>query len=228
LKDPHFDIREFLPQPAGSEAADTYIYSPSEYPISDDPISERWEDHELQALQHLPQSEELLQATVYKPTDNFTTPAADQPSFLGDYPISSFHLHSNEMTVEAVPGPQPEHRATQGESREPAAVADDKAIHGNFIPVSHSHSNSRGRNKHKSQSSSYETVLRLSLTDEQVDKITSVYVVSALAFPSSPTNILPGSPMKTTLLPPASVYWASGTKKLEHPSRPLGRARQRK
>jgi hypothetical protein len=119
---------------------------------------------------------------VYKPTDNFITRAADHPSFLGDYPISPFHLHSNEMTFEAVTGPRSEHRATQGESREPSAVADDKVIHGNFIPVSHSHSNSRGRNKHKSQSSSYETVLRLSLTDEQVDKITSVYVVSALAF----------------------------------------------
>ncbi|KAK0740169.1 hypothetical protein B0T18DRAFT_393047 [Schizothecium vesticola] len=173
LKDPRFDIREFLPLPAGSEATDTYIYSPSEYPSSEDPTSERWEDHDLQALQYPPQSEELLQPTVFKPTDNFTGRAADELSYMSDYPSPS-HLHSNAMTFEVVPGPQPEQRATQGEPREPAAVADDKAIHGNFIPVSHSHSNSRGRNKHKSQSSSYETVLRLSLTDEQVDKITSV------------------------------------------------------
>jgi len=177
LKDPHFDIRELLPLETGSEATDTYIYSPSEYPTSEDPISERWEDHDLQALQYPPQSEELLQPTVFNPTDNFNRRAADELSFMNDYP-SPFHLYSNEMTIEAVPGPQPEQRATQGELHGPFAVADDKAIHGNFIPVSHSHSNSRGRNKHKSQSSSYETVLRLSLTDEQVDKITSVYVTS--------------------------------------------------
>lgn len=180
MKDPRFDIQCYLP--FATTAGDTYTdtCSPSEYPDgghpdgeypqSVEPSNDGWEDHELQ----------LLQPTVFQPSDDFTTRAADKPSYQSEYPKSPSPLHSNEMTFEAVPGSQPEQRATQGESRELAAMADDKAIHGNFIPVSHSHSNSRGRNKHK-PSNSYETILRLSLTDDQVDKLTSVYVLSALA-----------------------------------------------
>lgn len=180
MKDPRFDIQCYLP--FATTAGDTYTdtCSPSEYPDgghpdgeypqSVEPSNDGWEDHELQ----------LLQPTVFQPTDDFSTRAADKPSYQSEYPKSPCPLHSNEMTFEAVPGSQPEQRATQGESRELAATADDKAIHGNFIPVSHSHSNSRGRNKHK-PSNSYETILRLSLTDDQVDKLTSVYVLSALA-----------------------------------------------
>lgn len=179
MKDPRFDIQCYLP--FATTAGDTYTdtcspseYPDGEYPQSVEPSNEGWEDHELQ----------LLQPTVFQPADDFTTRAAEKPSYQSEYPRSPYPLHSNEMTFEAVPGSQPEQRATQGESREPAVLADDKAIHGNFIPVSHSHSNSRGRNKHK-PTNSYETILRLSLTDDQVDKLTSVYVLSALAISSS-------------------------------------------
>ena len=91
-----------------------------------------------------------------------------------DYRLGPFVVSTDDMSFEAVRGRQREQRGA-ADSREPMPMVDGKAIQGNFIPVSHSGSRSRGsgRSKHKTQNS-YETVLRLSLTDAQVNKITSV------------------------------------------------------
>ncbi|KAK1829255.1 hypothetical protein QBC39DRAFT_384307 [Podospora conica] len=175
LSDPHFNILEYYPMLGLHDPAPD---SPSEYPED-----EHWEAHAPPPSQWFPDTEaapppsqwfpetesgpELLQQAVYQADDYYTT----HPSCMSGYPLGPLTQYPDDMDYGT-----PEQCDPQGhDSREPIAMAEDKAIHGNFIPVSHSQSrmHSRTRSKHK-KSDSYETILRLSLTDAQVNKITSV------------------------------------------------------